>query len=137
VGHRRAVELRVRRGFAAPAGAHGFTLLLLIGAGLLAIPGWRPIEWGRDLLLILGVGVTGSIAQNLITVAFRSAPVAVVAPFEYTAMLWGVLLDIAIWNVYPSALTLLGASVVISAGLYLIQRERRQAAVVADGTAAH
>jgi drug/metabolite transporter (DMT)-like permease len=115
----------------------GFTLLLLIGAGLLAIPGWRPIEWSRDLLLILGVGVTGSIAQNLITVAFRSAPVAVVAPFEYTAMLWGVLLDITIWNVYPSALTLLGASIVIGAGLYLIQRERRQAAVVADGTAAH
>jgi drug/metabolite transporter (DMT)-like permease len=115
----------------------GFTLLLLIGAGLLAIPGWRPIEWGRDLLLILGVGVTGSIAQNLITVAFRSAPVAVVAPFEYTAMLWGVLLDITIWNVYPSALTLLGASVVIGAGLYLIQRERRQAVVAADSTAAH
>jgi drug/metabolite transporter (DMT)-like permease len=115
----------------------GFTLLLLIGAGLLAIPGWRPIEWSRDLLLILGVGVTGSIAQNLITVAFRSAPVAVVAPFEYTAMLWGVLLDITIWNVYPSALTLLGASVVIGAGLYLIQRERRQAVVAADSTAAH
>jgi len=115
----------------------GFTLLLLIGAGLLAIPGWRPIEWSRDLLLILGVGVTGSIAQNLITVAFRSAPVAVVAPFEYTAMLWGVLLDIAIWNVYPSTLTLLGASVVIGAGLYLIQRERRQAAGAADTTAAH
>jgi len=115
----------------------GFTLLLLIGAGLLAIPGWHPIQWGRDLLLILGVGVTGSIAQNLITVAFRSAPVAVVAPFEYTAMLWGVLLDIAIWNVYPSMLTLLGASVVIGAGLYLIQRERRQAVVASDGTAAH
>ena len=115
----------------------GFTLLLLIGAGLLAIPGWHPIQWGRDLLLILGVGVTGSIAQNLITVAFRSAPVAVVAPFEYTAMLWGVLLDIAIWNVYPSTLTLLGASVVIGAGLYLIQRERRQAVVASDGTAAH
>jgi drug/metabolite transporter (DMT)-like permease len=114
----------------------GFTLLLLIGAGLLAIPGWHPIDWGRDLLLILGVGVMGSIAQNLITVAFRSAPVAVVAPFEYTAMLWGVLLDIAIWNVYPGVLTLVGASVVVGAGLYLIQRERRQAAA-ADSTAAH
>ncbi|MDH5273279.1 MAG: DMT family transporter, partial [Gammaproteobacteria bacterium] len=105
----------------------GFTVLLLIGAGLLAIPDWHPIQWGRDLLLILGVGVMGAIAQHLITVAFRSAPVAVVAPFEYTAMLWGVLLDIAIWSVYPSALTLLGASIVIGAGLYLIQRERRQA----------
>jgi len=114
----------------------GFTLLL-IGAGLLAIPGWQTIDWGRDLLLILGVGVMGSIGQNLITVAFRSAPAAVVAPFEYTAMLWGVLLDIAIWSVFPSALTLIGASVVIGAGLYLIQRERRQAAVATEASTQH
>jgi drug/metabolite transporter (DMT)-like permease len=113
----------------------GFTLLLMIGAGLLAIPDWRPIQWGRDLLLIVGVGVMGAIGQNLITVAFRSAPAAVVAPFEYTAMLWGVLLDVAIWSAYPSALTLIGASIVIGAGLYLIQRERRQAAVAAEATA--
>jgi len=79
----------------------------------------------------------GSIGQNLITVAFRSAPAAVVAPFEYTAMLWGVLLDVAIWSVYPSALTLVGASIVIGAGLYLIQRERRQAAVATEASAQH
>jgi drug/metabolite transporter (DMT)-like permease len=115
----------------------GFTLLLMIGAGLLAIPGWQAIDWGRDLALILGVGIMGSIGQNLITVAFRSAPAAVVAPFEYTAMLWGVLLDVAIWSVYPSALTLVGASVVIGAGLYLIQRERRQAAAAAEASAQH
>jgi uncharacterized membrane protein len=48
-----------------------------------------------------------------------------------------VLLDIAIWSVYPSTLTLVGASVVIGAGLYLIQRERRQAAVVAQTPAPH
>ena len=115
----------------------GFTLLLMIGAGLLAIPGWQAIDWGRDLALILGVGIMGSIGQNLITVAFRSAPAAVVAPFEYTAMLWGVLLDVAIWSVYPSALTLVGASIVIGAGLYLIQRERRQAAAAAEASAQH
>jgi uncharacterized membrane protein len=46
-----------------------------------------------------------------------------------------VLLDIAIWSVYPSALTLLGGSIVIGAGLYLIQRERRQATVAAGMSA--
>jgi drug/metabolite transporter (DMT)-like permease len=113
----------------------GFTLLLMIGAGALAIPGWRDVQWDRDLKLIIGVGIAASIGQQLITVAFRSAPAAVVAPFEYTALVWGALLDIAIWSVYPSALTLLGGSIVIGAGLYLIQRERRQAAVAADSTA--
>ena len=48
-------------------------------------------------------------------------------------MLWGVLPDIAIWSVYPSALTLIGGSIVIDAGLYPIQRERRSAA---EGAAA-
>ena len=46
-------------------------------------------------------------------------------------MVWGVLLDIASWSVYPSMLTLVGASIVIGAGLYLIERERRAAGVLA------
>jgi drug/metabolite transporter (DMT)-like permease len=112
----------------------GFTVLLMIGAGALAIPGWREIQWAADFKLIIGVGLMGAIGQQLITVAFRSAPAAVVAPFEYTALIWGALLDIAIWSVYPSALTLLGGSIVIGAGLYLIQRERRQAAAQAQPT---
>jgi len=87
----------------------GFTFLLMIGAGALALPGWQDIQWAGDFKLILGVGIMGSIGQQLITVAFRNSPAAVVAPFEYTAMVWGVLLDIAIWSVYPSMLTLVGA----------------------------
>jgi drug/metabolite transporter (DMT)-like permease len=109
----------------------GFTFLLMVGAGLLALPAWRALDWAGHYPLFIGVGIAGSLGQQLITVAFRSAPAAVVAPFEYTAMIWGVLLDIAIWSVYPGALTLVGASIVIGAGLYLILRERRQAAVVA------
>jgi drug/metabolite transporter (DMT)-like permease len=101
-----------------------FTALLAVGAGVLALPGWRTIQW-QDLPLMAGVGITGALGQHLITTAFRNAPAAVVAPFEYTALLWGVLLDIAIWQVWPGAVTLLGGSIVIGAGLYLIQRERR------------
>ena len=114
----------------------GFTVLLMVGAGALAIPVWQEVRWAEDFKLILGVGLMGSIGQQLITVAFRNAPAAVVAPFEYTALVWGVLLDIAIWSVYPSALTLIGGSIVIGAGLYLIQRERRQAASDAQPTSA-
>jgi drug/metabolite transporter (DMT)-like permease len=113
----------------------GFTVLLMIGAGVLAIPEWREVRWIEDFKLIFGVGLMASIGQQMITVAFRSAPAAVVAPFEYTALVWGALLDIVIWSVYPSALTLIGGSIVIGAGLYLIQRERRAAAIAANTTA--
>ena len=49
------------------------------------------------------------------------------APFEYTALLWGVALDLAIWNVLPDAVTVLGGAIVTGAGLYLLARERRAA----------
>lgn len=103
-----------------------FALLLSVGAGLLAIPGWvalRPGDWP----LLLGVGLTGAVAQSCITNAFRHAPAAVVAPFEYTALVWGMILDLLIWRVLPDGTTLLGGSIVIGAGIYIIRRERSAA----------
>jgi len=99
-----------------------FAALLSIGAGLLSIPVWRAIE-PADWPLLLGVGLTGALGQRFITEAFRQAPAAVVAPFEYTALVWGAVLDLLVWHVLPGRGTLLGASVVIGAGLYLLRRE--------------
>jgi drug/metabolite transporter (DMT)-like permease len=103
-----------------------FALLLSIGAGTLAIPGWVPLLL-QDWPYFLGVGLTGAVAQGFITNAFRHAPAAVIAPFEYTALVWGVILDFVIWRVLPTGVTLLGGSIVIAAGLYIILRERRAA----------
>lgn len=107
-----------------------FTAMLAVGAGLLALPGWREFHWAHGWL-VAGVGLTGATGQYLITLAFRHAPAATVTPFEYTALVWGVLLDVAIWSVWPSVVTLLGGAVVIGAGLYLIERERRTSAAAA------
>jgi len=101
-----------------------FSVLLSVGAGLLALPGWAPLQ-SADWPLFAGIGVTGALGQHFITEAFRRAPAAVVAPFEYTALLWGVALDLAIWRVLPGGTTLAGGTIVIAAGLYLIARERR------------
>jgi len=102
-----------------------FSVLLSVGAGLLAIPDWVPLA-ADHWPLLLGIGITGALGQHLITEAFRHAPAAVVAPFEYTALLWGVTLDLVIWHVLPGAVTLAGGTIVIGAGLYLLARERRQ-----------
>jgi drug/metabolite transporter (DMT)-like permease len=103
-----------------------FSVLLSVGAGLLAIPGWVPLQ-AAHWPLFAGIGVTGALGQQFITEAFRRAPAAVVAPFEYTALLWGVALDLAIWRVLPGGVTVAGGTIVIGAGLYLLQRERRAA----------
>jgi len=82
----------------------------------------------------VGVGLAGAIAQHFITEAFRNAPVSVVTPLEYTALVWGVVLDFAIWNVLPGAATLLGGAIVVGAGLYVLRREavRRRGGSRAD-----
>jgi len=48
----------------------------------------------------------------------------VVAPFEYTALLWGVSIDWMLWNALPSSRVYVGGGIVIASGLYLIWRER-------------
>jgi len=100
-----------------------FTALLSVGAGLLAIPGWLPLQLDHWPLFV-GIGVTGALGQHFITEAFRNAPAAIVAPFEYTALLWGVALDLVVWRVLPGGVTLAGGAIVIGAGLYLMARER-------------
>ena len=105
-----------------------FTVLLAIGAGLLAMPGWVSVDWARDGWLIAGMGLTGAIGQHFVTEAFRHAPASTIAPFEYTAMVWAIAIDFAFWQVLPGALTLAGSAIVIGAGVYLIRRERRAAA---------
>jgi drug/metabolite transporter (DMT)-like permease len=102
-----------------------FSVLLSAGAGLLAIPGWVPLA-ADHWTLFVGIGLTGALGQHFITEAFRHAPASVVVPFEYTALLWGVALDLVIWHVLPGTVTLAGGTIVIGAGLYLLARERRQ-----------
>ena len=46
-----------------------------------------------------------------------------VTPLEYTALVWGMLLDLLVWQVLPDAGTLAGGAVVVGAGLYVIHRE--------------
>src|SRR6218665_1005335 len=102
------------------------TTMLALGAGLLAWPQWVGVTWTHWPLLA-GLAVTGSLGQLAITEAFRHGQVSVVAPFEYTAIAWGVGLDWLLWQAVPGYSTLLGAVIVIGSGLYLVRQERTQA----------
>ncbi|MAL03267.1 MAG: EamA family transporter [Arenimonas sp.] len=93
------------------------------GASLLALPGWVPLR-AADAWVIAGVGVTGFLGQVAITEAFRSGEASVVAPFEYSALAWGLGLDLMIWGVLPDGWTFFGAGIIVGSGLYLVHRER-------------
>lgn len=94
-----------------------------VGAGLLALPVWRPIQPGH-WAVIGALAVTGSLGQWAITEAFRRGEASFIAPFEYTALAWGVGLDWYLWQTVPGWITLAGAGVIIASGVYLIRRER-------------
>jgi len=96
---------------------------MAIGAGALAVPGWVPLR-GEDGWLIAGVGIAGALGQYAITEAFRLGEASLIAPLEYSALLWGALLDLTFWQVLPDGATWLGAAVIVASGLYLVRRER-------------
>jgi drug/metabolite transporter (DMT)-like permease len=94
-----------------------------------------PFVWttptAEDLALLCTVGLLGGVSGFFVTAAYRMAPVAVVAPFEYTAMLWALLIGRSFFGEIAGWATLAGSAVVIASGLYILYREtrrRRQAA---------
>ncbi len=74
--------------------------------------------------ILIALAVSGALGQYAITEAFKSCDASVVAPLDYTALVWGVGFDWLIWNVAPDKTMLVGASIIVASGLYLIRRER-------------
>ncbi len=101
-----------------------YMLIIAVGTGAAALPGWVPLL-GEHWPWIAVLGVSGAVGQYLIVHAFRCAPASVIAPFEYSALLWGITLDWIVWSAIPGARMLAGAGVVIVSGLYVIYREHR------------
>ena len=97
--------------------------LMALGAGALAWPGWVPLR-GEHLWIVAGIGLAGAFGQWAITEAFRLGEASLIAPLEYTALVWVVLLDVVLWGVLPDGMTWLGAAIIVVSGLYLMRRER-------------
>jgi len=87
---------------------------------------WRTPNLG-DLGLLAAVGILGGIGQLFMTEAYRRAPVAVVSPFQYTQILWGLLFGYLVFADRPDPVVLVGAAVVVASGLYVLHRETRRA----------
>lgn len=110
-------------------------VVVAFGAGALAWPTWVPIARG-DWWIVGAIGLAGALGQVAITEAFRQGEASLVAPFEYTALAWGVGLDLAFWGVLPDAATWVGAAIVVASGLYLLRRERIRAEAPIGGPGA-
>jgi drug/metabolite transporter (DMT)-like permease len=101
-------------------------LLMAAGATCAAAPDWVAVE-PRHLPVLCVLAVSGFFAQIAITHAFASGEASRVAPFEYTALAWGVGIDWLLWHALPDRYTLVGAAIIIGSGLYLIRHEHSHA----------
>jgi drug/metabolite transporter (DMT)-like permease len=99
-----------------------FTLSCTLISGLL-LPFFWVTPDAADFALLACVGLIGGLAQITITNAFRLADVAVIMPFEYSAMIWAALLGFFIWGEMPGNHIWLGVAIVTASGLYILYRE--------------
>ena len=96
--------------------------LMAVGASPMAAPSWVEVQ-PQHLLLICSLALFGFFGQLALTEAFCHGEASVVAPFEYTALAWGVAIDWLMWKTLPDEYTLIGAAIIIGSGLYLIRHE--------------
>jgi drug/metabolite transporter (DMT)-like permease len=120
-----AMILTRRLGSTESAGAMTFySALVFLTVGVIAAPfTWvRPTPIG--LLLMAATGLLAGSAQYCLTEAFRIAPPSVVAPFEYTSLIWAMLFGFLVWGDAPTTVVLVSATVVIASGIYVLQDEK-------------
>lgn len=115
----------------------GCALILstIFGAGDYAGTGHKSIAFmtrgwvmptGFDTLLMMACGVIAAAGLTLLTQAYRISQSNVVAPFEYTALIWGVLYGWIFWSDWPDTTGWIGIAIIVGAGLFVIWQERVQ-----------
>ena len=78
-----------------------------------------------QFLILILIGILGGVGQIMLTTAYRYAPASVIAPFDYTAMIFALGIGYFAFTELPSAQMILGAGIVIAAGVFVILREAR------------
>ncbi|WP_141059441.1 DMT family transporter [Stenotrophomonas rhizophila] len=100
-----------------------FLVIMAVGAGLLAFPDWQPLQLGHAAL-IAGMGLAGAGGQVALTRAFQLGEASLIAPLEYTGLVWVIGWDLLFWGALPDRFTWMGAAIIVASGLYLLHRER-------------
>lgn len=93
--------------------------------GLMTLPFAWHTPTGAELAALVATGVLGGLAHLLLTESYRFAPASVVAPFDYTTMLWALVFGYALFGEVPTIFVFVGAAIVAGAGLFVIWRERQ------------
>lgn len=91
---------------------------LLLSAPHLVMP--TPIEW----LWVAGYGLLAAVATVLLMLASERAPASLVAPPQYSQMLWAIGFDALLFGIGVDLWMIVGSLIIIGAGLFTLERER-------------
>ena len=118
------------------------TTTTLASAGLLLLAALWPGDWpgaaglgaqawvaprAQDWAPLIAIGLLGGVGQIFMTQGYRFADASILAVFDYSSLLFAVAIGYAAFGEAPSARVLLGAAIVIAAGLAVALQERRRA----------
>ena len=109
---------------------HPLTSLIwgaIVGAVLLsaALPfAWKTPDNAFHWALLAVIGVLASVGHYLLIRAYDHAPAIVLAPYTYTALVWAMLLGLAVFGNFPDAGSLAGMAVIVASGLFIANRQR-------------
>jgi S-adenosylmethionine uptake transporter len=111
----------------------------IAGAGLimLIVPTiWQPVSLHASQFVVL-MGILGIMGGLLIISAYRVAPAIVVAPMQYSQILWASTLGLIFWGEVPGLMTAIGIGVIIAAGLLLLHAAGRTHRIKSPDAAAN
>jgi len=97
-----------------------FSVLLLAAAGLCTAPfGWT---WPTNthMVMFVFIGLTFGLAQLLTIQAYKTAEAAIVAPMQYSMLVWSMLLGFAFWGDVPTVYSLLGSAAIVGSSAYIL-----------------
>jgi drug/metabolite transporter (DMT)-like permease len=100
------------------------TTILVVVTGVIQPFIWIDMSW-RDVGFLAVAGLVTGVAQFCQTQSLRLAPIAIVAPFLFTQLIWATLYGYWLWGDLPGPSILIGGSVLIISGLYVFYRETR------------
>ncbi|MBI3512799.1 MAG: DMT family transporter [Proteobacteria bacterium] len=124
-----ALAVILVRGLSATEPALTIVFYFSLGGALMSAPALPLVGvWPADATaaaLMVAIGVVGGLAQLFLTLAYARAPVAVIAPFDYTALVWAVLAGWLLFDDVPAPAVMAGTALVIAGGVYIVRREAR------------
>jgi drug/metabolite transporter (DMT)-like permease len=101
-----------------------FSLLAALLGLVTIVLGWR-LPTIADLALLLLTGILGGIGQILLTESYRHGDASLVAPFEYTTMIWALFVGWLAFGQLPQTAVIMGGIIVAMAGVFVVWREHR------------